>query len=215
MKKLDLSGRRFGRLTVLKMVPKVLGQKQTKWECLCDCGKSVIVFGGNLVRGNSNSCGCLGRENLLKAVTFHGLTGHPLHNTWRGMIKRCADLSDMDYGGRGVRVCEEWVGDFMSFYNWAVVNGWQKGLQLDKDIKAKALGAEPLLYSPERCSFVTRKQNCRTRRNSRIITCRGMTMTLSEFAEMVGERVDLISYRMRHGWSEEDAIFTPFKRKNK
>lgn len=215
MKLIDLSGQRFVRLLVVSLNPERGKSGAARWDCVCDCGCAVTVLANNLKRGNSRSCGCLDREMASKRVTTHGLTKHPLHNVWRCMLYRCSNSKDIDYGGRGVVVCEEWENDFISFYNWAISNGWAKGLQLDKDIKAKQLGLQPLLYSPERCQFVTAKQNSRNRRGNRLITCRGMTKTLSEFAEMVGENSDIIHFRMRHGWSEEDAIFTPFKRDNK
>jgi hypothetical protein len=215
-RKLNLIGRRFGILTVEKEYLIRDKRSSIKWECKCDCGKDCVVLGSNLITGNTRSCGCLGLKNKLASVTHHGLSKHPLHNTWRRIIQRCNNPNNKsykEYGARGVRICKEWENDFMSFYNWAISKGWKKGLEIDKDKIAKENGLEPLLYSPERCSLLTRKENCRYRRNNRLITCRGMTMTLAEFAELVGEKSDIISYRMRHGWSEEDAIFTPFKRR--
>lgn len=212
----DLTGQKFNRWTVIKLVPREGKRKDTRWECVCDCGKIGKVNASNLIRGVSTSCGCLGMENMKKAVTFHGLTNHPLHGIWSGMLARCNNPNNPRYkyyGGRGVRVCKEWEDDFINFYKWAIENGWQKGLQVDKDKKAKELGIEALVYSPERCTLLTPKENARHTRKNRIITCRGMTMTLAEFAELVGEKSDIIHYRIRHGWTEEEAIFTPFKRR--
>ncbi len=215
MKRLELAGKKFGKWTVVEIIPKIGSQKLFRWKCICECGKEGAVLSDNLTRGISTSCGCWGREKTLKSVTLHGLSKHPLHSVWRGILARCYNSNNPSYshyGGRGVKVCPEWL-EFINFYNWANENGWKKGLQIDKDIKARKAGVPALVYSPEMCSIVTPKTNSRTRKNSRLITCRGMTMTLAEFAELVGEKSDIIHYRMRHGWTEEEAIFTPFKRR--
>lgn len=70
----------------------------------------------------------------------HGLSKHPLHNVWHGIKCRCYGKSSKgynNYGALGVIMCDEWKNNFKSFYDWAISNGWEKGLQIDKDIKAK------------------------------------------------------------------------------
>lgn len=209
MRKIELTGRRFSRWTVVEEVDK--RGKESYWLCKCDCGVERSVSGNNLRAGKSTSCGCLGLENMLQSVTHHGLSKHPLHSKWSSMIARCYNPNNkryMDYGGRGITVCEEWRNDFMSFYTWSISNGWSPELTIDRE---KNDGN----YEPGNCRWADRITQARNRRSSRIITCRGMTMTLAAFAELVGEKSDIIHYRIRHGWSEEDAIFTPFKRRSK
>jgi hypothetical protein len=87
-----------------------------------------------------------------------------LYEVWKGMKARCRDPKHIGYkiyGGKGVRVCKEWQESFIPFYEWCMANGWQKGMQIDKDIKAKELGVPALIYSPEMCSIVTAKDNAR------------------------------------------------------
>lgn len=118
----------------------------------------------------------------------HGLTGHPLLGIWHAIKYRCynpKDPSYKHYGARGVRMCDEWKNDFVAFYNWCIANGWQKGLDLDKDIKAKEVGAEALLYSPERCQFVTRKINTRNSRRNHIIEYKGDRKSIVEWSEIL------------------------------
>lgn len=113
------------------------------------------------------------KKKRKKRTVKHGLTNHPLYGIWSQMKYRCMSPKSVDYkhyGGRGVKVCDEWVNNFLSFYQWAISNGWQKGLSLDKDIKAKKLGLEPLIYSPEFCSLVTQKENVQNTRITKIDT---------------------------------------------
>jgi hypothetical protein len=203
---INLTGQRFGRYEVLCFV--CIQNRAAMWRCKCDCGNEKIVNGSSLRRGKVKSCGCYKDENTGNRTRTHGLSKHPLHHIWRGMLRRCGDKNDAAYGGRGIYVSDEWKFDFQAFYNWAIDNGWKQGLQIDRENNNGP-------YSPSNCRVATRKQNCRNRRNSRYITVRGMTKTLAEFAEMVGEKSDIIHYRMRHGWTEEEAIFTPFRRRNK
>ena len=105
----DLSGQRFGRLTVLHRVPPKQGV-MSRFLCRCSCGSHHEVNGGNLKHGSVQSCGCLQRENPWK----HGLSKHPLYHCWHAMLDRCYNQTNSqwaDYGGRGITVCDEWRGD--------------------------------------------------------------------------------------------------------
>lgn len=140
----------------------------------------------------------------------HGLKNHPLYRVWVGMKTRCYNQNEesyKDYGGRGVVVCEGWLKNFKAFYEWAIVNGWGKGLDIDKDIIAKELGVEPLLYSPERCLFVTRKRNNNTRRDNHYVTVGGVEMSLSEACTKLNKNYkNIASLITRDGYSFEEAI---------
>jgi len=206
----DLTGKTFGRLKVYGIAGKSkFGH--LLWHCKCECGNEKINLSSNLLRGLVFSCGCNKNEKVRLRTTTHGLSKHPLHYIWRGIIRRCSDLSDSQYGGNGVKVCKEWLNDFKPFYNWALLNGWEKGLQIDKDIIPKKLGMPPLLYSPEMCSIVTAKENARNRTNNVLLSCRGVTKTMAEFAEEVNIPLGTISRRLRDGWSIEDAIYRQIK----
>ncbi len=119
----------------------------------------------------------------------HNLSKHPLFNVWIGIVRRCYNpqyYAYKKYGAIGVRVCDLWRYNFKEFYEWAMANGWQKGLQIDKDIKAHKLGVPPLLYSPEMCSVATPKQNSNSRSSSRYIEYKGEIKTLAEWADSIG-----------------------------
>lgn len=128
-------------------------------EVLCYCGKSIIVEWENLKKGRTKSCGCkrfpgpkLGRR-------------HPLYRICGSIKDRCMNPRNKSYsryGGRGVRICKEWL-EYENFYTWCIDNGWKDGLQVDKDKKGNGL-----LYSPNTCSLITHKENMRFRRDVKI-----------------------------------------------
>jgi len=152
-------------------------------------------------------------------VQKHRLSSHPLYSVWHGMKCRCYTPSSngyKNYGGRGVKMCEEWRVNFKAFYDWAIENGWQKRMHIDKDIKAKELNVEANLYSPERCLVITPKRNCNLRRTNRILEYNGKSLTISQWADHIGIPRNAIRMRIEvHGWSIEDALTLPLYKKNK
>ena len=121
-KLIDLTGRRFGRLTVLKRGSNANGGRP-RWACLCDCGAETLPSGSNLHGGGTRSCGCLGREHAAVAVKIrslkHGMSLSPEHNAWAHMKQRCFNKNTQKYklwGGRGITVCPQWLDSFEAFY---------------------------------------------------------------------------------------------------
>lgn len=154
------------------------------------------------------------RESKMSSSTFkHGLIKHPLYTVWNNIKRRCYEEKNVrykDYGARGVVMCDEWKNDFISFYNWCITNDWQKGLEIEKDIKALEAGIEPKMYSPEWCSIITHKKNSNARRNSIIIEFRGERfMSLSELADRLNLPRRLLYERIKRGWGIKKAIETP------
>lgn len=132
---------------------------------------------------------------------------------WHGMKCRCYTKSSNGYaryGNNGVRIGDEWLHNFKAFYDWCMANGWRKGLQIDKDIKAKELGLTPNLYSPERCSIVTPKRNGNSKKSNRILEFDGKKLTISQWADET--RIPRNAIRMRievHGFTIEQALTLP------
>jgi hypothetical protein len=162
-KRVDLVGQKFGRLIVIKY-EKNDKSNNAIWKCRCDCNNITFVLGYSLRSGNTQSCGCLRKEKMTK----HGLSYNPLYNIWKQIIQRCNNKKCKrykDWGGRGITVCDEWRNDFMPFYNWAIANGWKKGLYIDRiDNDGN--------YEPSNCRWVTpRKSASHTRRASKHGTC--------------------------------------------
>lgn len=109
----------------------------------------------------------------------HGLSKHPLYTVWNGMKSRCYSITHKgykNYGGRGITICDEWVMNFNSFYEWAIKNGWQKGLQVDRI-------NNDLGYTPFNCRIVTKTENNNNRRTTIHITYNKKVKLLTEWAK--------------------------------
>ena len=176
------------------------------WEvrrclCRCICGNTRIVRISDITAKRVNSCGCL------KSNKKYTINNKEIYGCWRDMINRCYNTlikSYKNYGERGVRVCDEWRNNYQSFLNWALTNGWQKGLQLDKDIKG-----DGLLYSPETCQFVNRKTNMQRLINSRKAIYHGKEIYLKEICNQLGmnkKEYKRVLSRIDSGWSIEKSI---------
>lgn len=180
----DLTGERFGRLTVEGVSKKVRSGKRERyyWKCQCDCGNEKEVRTDCLTKGLVKSCGCMKKEqdriNLTK-FHRHKLSHSKLWDAYYSMKSRCYDKMDKrysDYGGRGIKVCEEWLNSFDAFAKWSFENGFANHLQIDRiDNNGN--------YEPLNCRWVTRKENCRNRRSNVLIEYNGEMVTLVEFAE--------------------------------
>lgn len=198
---IDITGKRFGRLVVLKRAPNSR-TKMTRWECLCDCGNKTIVHGAHLKRGAIKSCGCYTRELSRAMFTTHGETNTRLHRIWKAMRERCRykrNIHYKTYGGRGITVCKEWDESFVAFRDWALKNGYADNLSIDRiDNNGN--------YTPENCRWATPKQQARNTTRTRLFNGR----TLSEWAEILGIGRGVLSNRIYcRGWTVERALNEP------
>lgn len=173
----DLVGKQFGRLIVVEMRRTDSPRRRVYWHCHCECGNEVEVETGNLVSGSTMSCGCLRREKMAEQSFRHGHGRERIYKNFLGMHQRCENPNDKQfhrYGGRGIFVCDEWH-DFNNFYQWAISNGYKKGLTIDrKDVNGP--------YAPWNCRWATAFQQGNNRRNTIWITYNGKRQTISEWA---------------------------------
>lgn len=204
-------GHKFSYLTCIEYLGKGLdGTHLAKFKCDCGIEKEYKLFA--VLKGQCKSCGCFKNTQLGKKATTHGLSKHPLYSIFGGIIDRCENENNprySDYGGRGIKMCEEWRNDFKCFYDWAMANGWRKGLQIDKDIKARKMGIEGLIYSPEMCSVVTHKENGNSTRTNKYLTHNNITLTISQWADKLNISSLLIYKRLKRGWDVDKALLTP------
>lgn len=144
--------------------------------------------------------------NAIKSAnTTHGFCDKErLYFTWCHIRQRCKNPNNKQYkhyGGRGIKVCEEW-NDYAVFRKWAISNGYADNLTIDRMNNDGD-------YEPTNCRWVDIKTQCNNRRTNRYITCRGKTHTLAEWGDIVGLKSGTILQRIRSGWDEESALFLP------
>ena len=208
-KLIDLTGKRFGRLIVIKRTGTK--NKQILWLCKCDCGKEKEISGVSLKRGATVSCGCYRRECELKNLSknwgksqiTHGLSKTRLYQTWRDMKSRCnnpKNKSYKDYGKRGIKICKEWNESFKSFYDWAISNGYNQKLTIDRIDNNKG-------YTPQNCRWATPKEQANNRRIVRKVTILGETKTFNEFEKQYGISAQLIHSRYDKGYRDYEVIY--------
>lgn len=161
----NLVGQKFGRLTVLSHVPqKHTSTKAKYYLCRCDCGNTAIVRGTHLTSGKIVSCKCYQKERQIQAATSHGMSKQRIYRIYRNMLNRCYYPKHPEFkywGGRGIKVCDEWREDFLNFYNWALSNGYENNLSIDRiDVDGN--------YTPLNCRWATPKEQVHNRREANL-----------------------------------------------
>jgi len=201
----DYTGKRFGRLLITAKSSKADNCGHIYWDYLCDCGNTGVARGADLRSKDSQSCGCYGRELLIRSVTSHGKSYSLIYSVYRSMIERCnseASHAYSDYGKRGITVCSRWSGEggFENFYE--DMGDPLEGYSLDRiDNNGN--------YCPENCRWATNKEQNRNTRSNRLITYKGKTLCVTAWAEEIGVKPPLLFSRIRLGWSIEEMLTIP------
>lgn len=202
----NMSGRTFGRWTVTGLADHQQPKRPKAWLCKCSCGQIKSINGNSLRRGLSTSCGCLQREITIARNYKHGHGhGSPEYNSWKHMVRRCADPRNnryANYGGRGIKVCDRW-SDFLTFLAdmgpKPVPSFTIDRVDNDKD------------YCPENCRWSDSLTQARNKTNSVVLECDGDRRTMAEWAEVSGLNIQTLWARINRGWSAKKAIFFPVR----
>lgn len=217
---IDLTGKKFGRLTVIERAPNRIyasGTPHTTWECVCECGKHVVVRGDALRGGTTLSCGCLQREvastygKINGGTIRYGDSRERIHNIWYLMKYRCEDKTSpayINYGGRGIKVCQEWDdGDdgYFAFKEWALCNGYKEDLTLDRiDNNGN--------YEPVNCRWTSLNVQANNKRNNVYYDYDGQMLTLPQISEKCGIPWKVLWERIHRNWGIDRAATQPVRK---
>lgn len=209
----NLDGYSFGCFTVIKEAPHHIradGKKVRVWECRCVCGNTRLLNKQEIMSQKRKSCGCKHDEYARAQATVHGDSHKRLHNIWSGMRSRCYNQNEYHYrwyGERGIKMCDEWVDNYVAFKEWAVNNGYSDTLTIDRiNVDGD--------YCPDNCRWVTMKAQCNNRTDNHRVSVFGGLYTLSQLEEKTGIKQETIRRRLKRGWSAEEAV-TKSVRRNK
>ena len=207
-RRINLSGRKFGRLTVIKMIENT-GKLKSPFLCKCDCGNKVIATQNSLTVGHVKSCGCIGIERMSHlakdTLTTHGMAYTPEYRCWCHILSRCGNPnvpSYCNYGGRGITVCDRWKESFSNFYE--DMGDRPEGTTLDRiDVNGN--------YCKENCRWATIEQQSNNKRTNVFINYNGERLTLTQVARKMGISPKILFHRWERG-DRGDRLIRP-KRK--
>lgn len=213
----DLTGKRFGRLIVIKRADRYYtnsGKRCTYWECKCDCGNQTIVTANHLTSGHTWSCGCAHKEQMEAWKTYrltHGRTKGKkpdrAYRAWEQIKHRCynpKDINYKNYGAKGITMWEGWINDPTSFceYVSALDRYAEDGVTIDRiDFQGN--------YEPGNLRWLSLAEQQRNKSSNVWITANGETHVISEWSRMTGLSHGTISYRLKSGWTHDQVINTP------
>ena len=210
----DLIGKKYGRLTILKSYRKLDNQNKhvIYVEAECECGTIKEYRYDHLKDNVIQSCGCYHKELTKQQSTIHNGSGTRLYKIYNSMKNRCYNQNSSAYkyyGARGIIICDEWLNNFENFRTWAINNGYQDNLTIDR-INNNGN------YEPDNCRWVTYKEQANNKSNNHYITINNETKTLTQWYEFYNIRSDFVSTRINQlKWDPLKALTTPVQVQNR
>lgn len=205
----NMTGKRFGKIFVISKEGIYGSAQHATWRCLCDCGTQFIAVGASIRAGRTQSCGCQSRNNWFcsEKVITHGMSGSRTYRIWRGILQRCKTVTSKKahlYALKGISICPEWYS-FVAFLH--DMGEAPDGMSIDRI--DGSLG-----YCKINCRWATPKQQGNNTSANKILSFDGKTMTASLWADHVGMKPNTLIYRIRRGWSTEEALTTKVQSRN-
>lgn len=202
----------FGRWKIIAFDEEKSKEKGRRYYiCECQCGSGIIksIAKYSLTSGASTSCGCYNKEQVSKTHKKHGAYCSSLYCVWENMKQRCLNKnhpSYKNYGERGIKICKEWMDNYIKFENWALENGYSKNLTIDRIDNDKD-------YCPENCRFIPFIENQNNKRTNTYLEFNGEMHTIAEWARKLNINTRTLVTRLDTlGWSIEKALSTPAKK---
>lgn len=195
MKQRNLVGNKYNKLLVIESCGQCKNGLHFYSKVKCDCGNTFLVRDTQLVNNKIKSCRHCGSAT-------HKKTNTRLFNIWQSMKQRCSVYSGKnykDYYAKGITVCEEWQNDFINFYHWAINNGYQDNLSIDRiDNKSG--------YNPQNCRWADAITQANNKSNNKIIMYNNKKYTLAQLSREYGIKYSLLLSRLRNNWDIERAL---------
>ena len=198
--KIDFTNKRFGKIVCVKPL-RVNNHKEVVWLCKCDYGNFCEKSSGAFKNiSKIASCGCMkGKKPHMTNLELKNYK--PIHECYVNMKTRCYNPNYelySRYGGRGIKVCDEWKDNFKEFYNWAI-NGWKKGLTLDRINNDDD-------YKPDNCRWVDRIEQANNRHTNYLIKYKGRIKTMAQWSRILKIDYSFIQIRMYKNKTMEEVV---------
>ena len=198
--KIDFTNKRFGKIVCVKPL-RVNNHKEVVWLCKCDCGNFCEKSSGAFKNiSKIASCGCMkGKKPHMTNLELKNYK--PIHECYVNMKTRCYNPNYelySRYGGRGIKVCDEWKNNFKEFYNWAI-NGWKKELTLDRINNDDD-------YKPDNCRWVDRVEQANNRHTNYLIKYKGEIKTMAQWSKILKIDYSFIQIRMYKNKTMEEVV---------
>lgn len=194
-KVLDLTGQKYGQLTVLERAENRNGR--VHFKCICDCGNICVIMSKHLISGHTKSCGCLSRFKASVRKSIHKMTNTKIYGVWCGIKRRCFNSNCSqyhNYGGRGITIYPAWIDDFQSFYDYVstLEHFNEQGYSIDRiNVNGN--------YEPGNLRWADWKTQCRNTRRNRFVEYDGVKFLITHAAKRIGISAAALRQRIKKG----------------